>query len=353
MKTKIYTYIDQDLIKLWEKLWETSPIANYTNGPQWFLSVLETFNYKEYALIALFEKEELVGIVALFKGKQFGVPVYAPLPSDYICGIPLLVNTSKNKHIKELLNAMQTLGTCYFDNIPEDFMNLVIKNSSTATTTEAAVNHFLFFSYDADRKLIFPNRKKLLRNIRHNPESFTLNTFDGTQKKGLEIVFHIDKQSRKQGRGYSTFANEKIRKFYILLTQHFGKYLKINILYFGKTPIAYELGFHIGTTYYGTQIAFIGEYRQYAPGKVLSVKLLEYLSSLNIKKFDFGSGDSHLKRMLTDQNQKLYQIVLSQQYTTRIYLKAVKETKASLYETMQKHMYLYKVYRNMVKIIIR
>src|SRR5436190_23787405 len=102
MKALIYKTIDQDFIKEWETLWRNSISANYVNSPQWFLSVLETFEYKNFAIVAVYSKENLVAVAALVKEKKYGIPCYTIAPGDFSCAFPFLFDLS-NKEIAKLL----------------------------------------------------------------------------------------------------------------------------------------------------------------------------------------------------------------------------------------------------------
>ena len=123
--------------------------------------------------------------------------------------------------------------------------------------------------------------------------------------------------------------------------------MRINILYFKNMPISYEIGFIAGKTYFGNQIAFKSQYKQYVPGKVLLVKLLEHYAEKGIEKIDFGSGDNHIKRAFTKNHNQFYQVVLSANTFVRVYIPFLFQVKNELYYKLQEHLTIYLAYRSM------
>src|SRR5690606_12247254 len=115
--------------------------------------------------------------------------------------------------------------------------------------------------------------------IRGIEEQFRMVSFDGTDAKGLELVFAIDKESSKEKKGYSVFKDRSIKNFYKKLSKQLGDTFLVNVLYYKDKPIAYYIGFIMKGTYYWSQNAYILEYGQYSPGKVLLVKLIDFLGT--------------------------------------------------------------------------
>jgi hypothetical protein len=352
MKTKIYTAIKPKLLKEWYLLWNKSPYANYTNSPQWFLSVIESFEYTNYLIVAVYQKKRLIGIGALMKEKKYGIDIYTVAPTDFVCGIPFLFDFSDEKIIKSLLVKLSHIGTIYLDNIPKTTIDTITKLTTSKAITNAALNLFLPIQHDVNGKMIIAKRKKLIRDIRGVADKITLKSYSGTAKKGIDTVFAIDNLSRKHGRGYNTFEDHQMKIFYKTLTKYFKNKILLNILYYENTPIAYDIGFLIGTTYYGNQLAFIDTYAKYSPGKVLLVKLFDYLTDQGVQKIDFGSGDSYLKRSFTNESQQLYQIVLSNSNWIRIYLTLINKIKTYFFHKIQNNIKTYTMYRNVRKHIL-
>ncbi len=43
-----YRSLDESFPKNWRTLWEADPRAGYVNGPQWFISVLQSFKHNQF-----------------------------------------------------------------------------------------------------------------------------------------------------------------------------------------------------------------------------------------------------------------------------------------------------------------
>ena len=143
MKAVIYKKINNNVISEWRSLWEKSPDANYTNSPEWFLSVIESFKYKKYVIIALYEKEKLISIGALVKEKQYGVEFYTIAPGDFVCGTPFLLDLENKTAIEMLTKKLLELGNIFLNNVPQTFLTALKQQTSYINATYQAANIYL------------------------------------------------------------------------------------------------------------------------------------------------------------------------------------------------------------------
>jgi GNAT acetyltransferase-like protein len=349
----IYKKINKEIQKAWDSLWNQSEYANNTNSFQWFQSTVDAFGYKEYAIVAVYKKDALIGIVGLVKEKIYGVPVYTVAPYDFLCGTPFLLDLDDTEAVKTFTTTLLTLGNVFFNNVPESAATLLQKNTDSIDTKRKTINYYLPLVKDAQGSVRLENRKKFLRDCHTIEDKLTVKNFDGQKEEGLTIAFTIDEQSRKEKRGYSVFANPQIKQFYQALLTHFQKHLRINILYFEKAPIAYEIGFLIGKNYFGSQMSFIAEYGKYSPGKVLLVNVIDYVASLGVTTMDFGSGDSRIKQLLTREHRFLYQVMISKNKLARTYITSLGQTKEYLFNKIRQYVKLYAAYRKIKKVTKR
>lgn len=352
MRIIVYKKFDEKLYMDWLYLWKRSTFANYANSPQWFKASLETFNYTKYTLITIYEQDMLVGIVPLVKVKVYGISLYTAAPLTYIYGVPFLADLHNQQLLTLLLNKITSLGPVFLANIPEFFVEKLQKKERNIRIVKQAINYYLPLVLDDTGDVQVKNKKKFLHKIKRTAEKFTFKSFDGNSSKGIQTVFSIDSQSRKHSRGYNAFSTKDAKKFYELLAKYFKSHVRINILYFNEMPIAYEIGFAVGQTYYGNQIAFVDEYRQYSPGKLIVVKLLDYLATKGFKKIDFGSGDNGVKRMLTEDSQQLYQVMLSNNFFIKRYIIGMFHLRNYIFDQLTHHETIYKTYRRIKQIII-
>jgi CelD/BcsL family acetyltransferase involved in cellulose biosynthesis len=350
MKVEIYKSLDKQLQKQWFSLWKKSPYANYTNSPQWFLSVTETFGHSQYVCIAVYEKDELVAIGALIKKRKYNTAIYTIEPGDFVCGIPFLIDVTNRKVVKAFVKALLSLQVVLLDNVAEEFVAVLEKNTSAIDKIPQAPNYYLPILKDKEGKAIIEKRKDLMRRVKNIEEQFVLRVYDGTTPEGIEKVYEIDEKSHKQSGGYNTFASETTKEFFKNLAKYFQKNISFNILYFENSPIAFEIGFIAGKTYFGNQISFLAEYKQYSPGKVLVTRLIEYLASINIKIMDLGSGDAHIKRLIASDHRQFYHVVITNNKLLINYIKSRKFVKSYVYKQLQSHATIYSVYRKIKNI---
>jgi hypothetical protein len=348
MNSVIYKKIDENLIQEWQFLWEQSVNANYTNAPQWFLAAIDAFCFEDYAIIAVYEKEKLVAAGALVKEKKYGVDFYNVAPSDFACGTPFLIDLKNQEAVLEFKKQLLDLGNIFLSNIPKEFLEAFGENTLVIDKEcSHTINYYLTMQKDSNGQVLLKKRNKLTHEIRGMQEKFTLHSYDGTDSDGLDKAFALDNQSRKQGRGYNTFNSPLIRKFYKSLANHFENYFLVNILYFENTPIAYEIGFLIAGNYFGSQMAYITEYKQYSPGKVIFVKLGDLLVSKNVAMWDLGSGDSPVKKLVTEEKRELYESVLSNNIFVKNYSKQVGRLRNYVFDHLHNHIKIYSVYRKL------
>lgn len=77
------------------------------------------------------------------------------------------------------------------------------------------------------------------------------------------------------------------------------------VLTAGEIPIAYQLGYFYRGTYYCDAVAFDSEWREFSPGKILSLLLLEDLfGEAPPRVVDFGFGFNEYKRDLGTHDQE-------------------------------------------------
>lgn len=349
MNTKIYRTINDQIIKDWHELWKKSPNANYANAPQWFLSAIEAFGYNDYVIIAIYEENNLAAIGALIKDKKYGIEFYTIANGNYVCCSPFLFIKEEKKIIEAFVKIISQLGNIFIENMPEEFLILLKKSNLKMDAITQTVNYYLMPQKDKKGLPIIPNRKKLMHKARSMQDHFTLKPIYGATENDLETVFDIDNKSRKKKKGYSTFADPKAKDLFRSLSKHFKKNFCIHILYFDKKPIAYEIGFIVGKTYFGNQIAITQEYLQYSPGKVMIVHLLENLIALGVNNFNLGSGDSYVKRAITKTNQHLYQVIISKNLLTKNYISCICKSRNYLFNQIHHHTKTYSIYRKIRK----
>jgi len=79
-------------------------------------------------------------------------------------------------------------------------------------------------------------------------------------------------------------------------------WLKAHILFIDSKPVAFQVGFQYGSTYFADQIGFDPSWKRYRVGTVLLLKVIEELcTDRSVDKFDFGFGDANYKQLYCDR----------------------------------------------------
>lgn len=345
MKSIAYHQLTKQFLLEWQTLWEQSSFATYANAPFWLQAVLRNFTFTEYLVIALYRNKKLVCVAPLEKEKLFGISCYTAAPNDFVCGMPFLLDPSDTEVLYTLVQELTALGVVVLDNLPSEFLHNLKQGTPNLAATLQTKNYFLTLAKDSNDNVVVPLREKLLRRAKRYEEVLCLKSFDGTDQKGLELAFAIDENSSKRTHGYPTFPTRQIMTFYQTLAMLFGTHFMSNILFFKDEPIAFEIGFSIGSTYTGSQIGFHKDYAFLSPGKVLAVRLLESFSKRPIEKIDFGSGDSELKQKLTKEYTELFHTVITKHFFVREYILLLFRAKEFGYTMLKKHKNIYMLYR--------
>lgn len=351
MKTLIYKELNERLLGDWKALWHRANYANYVNSPQWFLSVVETFQPKSYVIIATYDKAKLVAIGALVKEKRYGIGVYTTAPSDFVCGLPFLVDIQNRRILNSFAGGIGKVGSIVLDNVAKRDAEAVERAVKNTALTPFSLNFYLEFQNSSSGEVLISNRKKLMHQVRSIEKEFVLKDFSGGETGILKKVFELDSRSRKHKRGYDVFSDKKIMNFFKLLAEKYKEVLKVNILYFRSEPIAYEMGYLISNTYFGNQMAFVDDFSRFSPGKVLIAKLMDSLNTKGVRKFDLGSGDSRLKRSLAKDYSQLYKVVISDNLILRMYINNVYRYRNKTYSLLQRNMTIYSIYRKLRKVV--
>ncbi len=349
--TKKFTTLDESFLSEWLELWKNSSEKNFVNSPAWIAAIKEAFGFTENVFIGVYKNSELVGAAGFVKEKRFGLSCYTVPPGDFVSGVPLLLDSSDFAVVRAFVREFVQLGTVFFDNVPESFVSVLQKETTKILAVPFSINLFLRFEADEKGKVIITKRKRLLRESKPIEDKIRFESFEGNNEELLQIAFDIDRKSTKHSKGYDAFADKTIQKFYRSLASYFGSYLRLNFLYIDSVPVVYEMGFLIGDTYYGSQIAFDEKYREFSPGKAFEVKLIEWLFANEVKKIDYGSGDNFIKRTLCTEHNQLYKVVVSANIFVRLYIGLLYFSKDRVFTFLTNNPRLYSLYRSIRKSI--
>ncbi len=345
--TKIYSSLNPELYCKWKRLWESSPYASLINSPYWTSAVIQTFPDVPCTIIAVYTKDSLNAVIPLWKKRILSVLVYTSIPDHFTYGIPILADVLNNHLIKHLLAEMIQLGPCHFQNTDEQFVgtvNTYLQGLSFARTS--TVNYSIDLQNDVDIRHTMSNKSVIFRRIKHISDRFTIRSANNTSDHALEEVFSIDKNSAKQAKGYATFSNTSSRMFYRLLQKEFKSNFLIHFLEYDSKPIAYSIGFVVHNTYIGSQLGYDLSASRFQPGKVLAYKIFEQLKNNSFSHMDLGTGDSHIKHLMSSSHRQLYAITLSRNSLVRNVLPLAINFREKIYTILFSNKKMYFIYKS-------
>jgi len=347
MITKIFNSTTEDLINDWANLWENSEYSNYINSPEWFFSTIENIDSQNTHIISIYDNNNLIAIATLLKQKKYGFEFYTFPADNFSCGMPFLIKSYDKKVLNKIISEIKKLENVFMTNIPE-YLVSDLKLNKYATFD--APNFYVFLELDSIGEPIIRHKNKIFKKAKEIMSKLNLKTYDNNlDNKELETIFKIDNKSTKKKFGYNVFSDNFSKKFYKSLKKHYKEKLILNILTFNKKPIAYEIGFKVKNTYYGSQIANIEGLEKYSIGRVFVGMILDNLTKKQIKKFDFGSGDDHIKRTFTKEQISLFTVIITQNKLIDIYLKTIIILRKKIYDFLHQHKNIYSIYRKIKK----
>lgn len=83
-----------------------------------------------------------------------------------------------------------------------------------------------------------------------------------------------------------------------------SRWLRTYILWIGETPVAFNIGYHHGHTYYGHHMGYDPEFSKLQPGMYLHAEIMADLLLNGIYCFDFLPGDSLSKRRMSNTSRE-------------------------------------------------
>jgi len=131
-------------------------------------------------------------------------------------------------------------------------------------------------------------------------------------EKAIEIAFDIDRNSWKHKKGTSLSANEKTKKYWRSLSKELAQnnMLKICILWFDNTPVAFEYHGLYNNTIYSMKWSYDERFSKYSPGLILKFNSMKSFWNDDFEEIDLlGTSDS-FKEKWTKVKRNHYNIYI-------------------------------------------
>lgn len=347
MKTIKFTALSDKLIADWDAIWKNSANANMVNSSTWTIAAQTAFHKKNVCIIAVYDDQEknLVAIAAFVKENLYGIPFWTQPGREFADKTSILIDFKDLETVDLLFSEIKKLGTSYLTEYTQDQIQEIQQSVPAITAWKSDVNPYIDFSQGKYGEL--PNRRRntFLRRLEEtNVHADLVTSADDTSRKALEVCFQIDMASLKQKKGKGIFYREEVREFYKALIVRSPENVPVSVLYLENKPISYLIGFQVKGVYQASQKAFLPGFEFYNPGKLLMIKFIDSFDPNSLPAIELGRGYDRFKLHFTKSYYELYDLIITQNKATAIYITTLLTLKKKAYEAINKHAKLYQFY---------
>jgi len=143
----------------------------------------------------------------------------------------------------------------------------------------------------------------------------------------LRVIYTIERNSWKEQANTSITTNAEQEKFYNSFTPIAAqnKWLRGMVLCVDGKPVAYSYGIFFNNVFESLKTSFVDEYKQFAPGNIIKLKIIEYLHAHQIHFYDMLGVAEPVKMKWTKSTytQKCYTIYNNNLVSKSYYLLAI------------------------------
>jgi CelD/BcsL family acetyltransferase involved in cellulose biosynthesis len=311
-KIKIQTKLGDKDFRKWQVLWQKSEYSYIQNSPSWFQAYSRAYSIQDYKVIFITEENRLRLVLPLVRSRVMFISSYTFPGERMIDHSGLLVDRQDYRLINFLLKEVKNLKNVYLGENTRKLFKPNLNNNLNLFFKDSSVNYYLKMKNDPLRSMSKKNYRKILNRYSKNRNNLDHRCYDGNSTYAIEKIFKLSAKSHKRKvKGYTDpFANDN-GIFLLELFKRIPEKVTIDILFFNKQPIAFFLGYVHKSTYFAFQTAYLSEFRKLNPGKVLLYLLFKRLQNEEITMLDFGRGESHLKKELTNSKRRNIDVYLS------------------------------------------
>ncbi len=294
-----HTTLSKELEKQWQGLWERSTYAHPFNAPAWYLACVKTYHYKQMRIVTAYDDDKLVGLVPLVRSKRLGLESWMFPGGKHIDMSCLLLAQNDLELLSEILVFLKSNLTCYLQEISSEDIVRVKDQISNKNNNESSQSPYLLFGEDPFAQVPQSQMYKIKRKASQHQNHLYLKQYRADEQS-LTIVYDIEKRSHKMSACTTMFTNEQDRLFYTNLAKEFGDMLRVDVLFYDKSPMVYSIGFLHRGVYYGINTAYDQSYKAMIPGKLLVYKLICTLHKSGGRAFYFSRGINAIKLQFTN-----------------------------------------------------
>lgn len=340
---------DEKLLKEWKTLWEESSRAHIYNSPAWFLACLETFKYPEMLVLSCYNESKLVAILPLVKTKKFGLKAYQSPGGNFLDKSTFLSADGFERSLTEIIEHLSSVGSFYLTEVENSLIGALPPSGQLCYVVESSVCPYLDLDPDPYRYISHDNKRKILRIIKREASGFKYSIKFGDVENQVGIMTKIESESQKRAQFKDIFSDGFLMNLYVNINNLIKDSFAVNILFYKDKPICYRYGFVTKNKFGACNTAYVLEYKDLAPGKVLAYFMLQGLLELGIKTVDFSRGSSAFKKEFTPFSYKQYSLFYSRNVMVLSWWKAIN----TLMSALQSNPQIYDIFRKIKNKVIR
>ena len=298
-----YTSINRYLINKWDNLWKQSFNKTFFNSFNWFNICLQTFKYQQYLIITVEDNNQLVAILPLVKSKHFFVS-----PGDqYLDNTTFLIRNNNEEVISSIINYIKENK---YEVILTEVNELLSRNFKSVLKELASNNPFANLKKSIEN-IVKHKELEYIKNIREkNKEHIKFLIYKGVEcYNQLDRIFEIENASSKPKLKKDIFRNQNARILFKKISKTENPLLII--LTYDNLDIAHLFSLTYDKTVMAYHMAYNKDYSYLQPGKLIIIKLMEYMYRNNLQTLDFSRGDSTLKRHFSNDAVQKYNIYIN------------------------------------------
>lgn len=315
IKFKVINKLDHDLLSQWHTLWQDCGQAHFFNSPMWFLSCLRAFTIKEFYIFCQYKEDKLEIILPLIKSHKYGINVLCSPGKKYLDKTTLLFIGCDYSDLHNFFEQVLKYGNLYLTEIDKNLRHNL-------------QNKYLFYKssdnpyIDLAGQLSWLNKKhrsEIKNRIKKVGDHLDFQLHFSDTDKYLKDIFGIEDRSYKKQKGRHIFSDIQARKLYENIAKMKGDNSAVVLLYFDNSPIAHLFGLTYKNIFLAYHMAYLSNYRNIMPGKILLYHLIIKLQALEYKLFDFSRGQSSLKSQFTGTTREQYDLLTSNSFFVVFY----------------------------------
>lgn len=176
------------------------------------------------------------------------------------------------------------------------------------------------------------SRRRRRKLEKRGAARFEIARTEERRERFLKVMMDYKRQKFFETKGYDAFTDPGYGEYYLTVTRRLGggKALHISALLLDDQVLAAHWGYVFAGRFYQLMPAHAtGEWREFAPGRLLNEWLMEWAFNEGLRYFDFGFGDEPYKFDHCDVHVPLRDAVIPLTAKGRIYAAMLGMTSAA------------------------